>query len=155
MSGCCCTGACRRPPYTCGGEIGLPPVMDDSTWRSIESAPKDGTVVDLWCRRNWRPPSPFERCCDWFFDRIYDTWRSHKSLHFVDSLEGRNLTATHWMPRPAPPAVAAASPPVSDPLELAEGDAVTWVAKLAPEEMQERIRQLARLGAAMPRLVNR
>lgn len=73
------------------------------TWRTIESAPRDGTRVDLWCQRNWNPPEAFERRCDWFFDRTHHQWRSHKNLHFVDALENHNLTATHWQPLPPPP----------------------------------------------------
>ena len=45
--------------------------------------------------------------------------------------------------------------PETPPLELANGDTVLPLVKLPPEEMRERVRQLARLGAAMPRLVNR
>lgn len=43
---CNCTGACRRPPYTCGGSLGPPP----AGWVTFI----DGSSVD-WVRDHWEP----------------------------------------------------------------------------------------------------
>ena len=43
---------------------------------------------------------------------------------------------------------------LSEPLELGEGDTVVLVASLNKDDREEKCRQIARLGAAMPRLVN-
>lgn len=68
-------------------------------WQTIDSAPKDGTTVDLWCvPSNGAPPG-----------RVPDVgwqagaWRS-PSL-FSDGRPGFELdmTPTHWQPLPDPP----------------------------------------------------
>ena len=68
----------------------------DPVWRPIETAPKDGTVVDLWscCRLTdcrWES-SPYAGDISW-------GW-TNQSL-------GRITSATHWMPLPAPPVIHA------------------------------------------------
>lgn len=71
-----------------------------SEWPSIESAPKDGTTVDLW-DPHWnerlvgyqrREPSP---------GNVY--------YEPAEGFGGRCVvrTASHWMPLPAPPEPAA------------------------------------------------
>lgn len=64
-----------------------------SEWRSIETAPKDGTPVDLWLSagdRGWRIAD-----CSWSDD---SGW--------IDAEYQRTpkmLTVTHWMPIPEGP----------------------------------------------------
>jgi hypothetical protein len=58
-------------------------------WRDIATAPKDGTLVLLWCDA-W----PFPRT-GWTFNN--DPWQ--------DCDAGRG-PPTHWMPLPQPPALA-------------------------------------------------
>jgi hypothetical protein len=70
-------------------------------WRPIESAPKDGTKIDLWVVP---PPGLIShgagRLVDcWFFE---GGWRTED--HAAD--EGWDYVvweATHWKPLPAPP----------------------------------------------------
>ncbi len=73
-------------PASLGGGIHV------SEWRPIETAPKDGTFVDLWAG-----------------DRIHDCfWCSKRGLwvQFQDDsyqAELREEPITHWLPLPAPP----------------------------------------------------
>jgi len=74
----------------------------DGGWQPIETAPKDGTVVDLWgelfhdkshCRF---PDCYWTLMTNWKGDE-YEGW-------FLGSGNGRSsLTPTHWKPRDAPP----------------------------------------------------
>lgn len=74
-----------------------------SEWQPIETAPKDGTVIDLWSRR-------FEKRsvdCRWVVENrqlgthcVMDGWKSpgmdrHTCLNPAQF--------THWMPLPTPP----------------------------------------------------
>jgi hypothetical protein len=66
-----------------------------SEWKPIETAPKDGTLIDV---------------CNPHGDRTTDVrwedghWR-HWWIGDFDGMEWRKLSIqpTHWMPRPAPP----------------------------------------------------
>lgn len=67
------------------------------TWQPIETAPKDGTHVDLWVKW-WRPDTDTftgARCpdCMWFVTS--KQWSSEHSM--------RVGKFTHWMPIPDPP----------------------------------------------------
>lgn len=70
-------------------------------WMPIETAPKDGTLVDLWCRA----PGIFTRqgripeC--WFSGECW--WRHDDSSFGDDQCRSRVHNATHWMPLPSPP----------------------------------------------------
>jgi hypothetical protein len=74
--------------------------MDDAQgWRPIETAPKDGTMVDLWCRATHGRDM---RITDmWWIER--GIWRSGRRDPFKEEMATR---ATHWRPIPAPPEVA-------------------------------------------------
>lgn len=77
-------------------------------WESIETVPKDGTIIDLggldW-EGKWR------RWCDAHWDRDYDdqpelkSWKGPWSDDFESSIPSR-FTPTHWMRPPAPPDAA-------------------------------------------------
>lgn len=77
-------------------------------WRPIESAPRDGTEVDLWIvtddLKGFRQPECVWRDGAWYDailedDRIDAPWDDGTDFH------GRRpmRTATHWMPLPEPP----------------------------------------------------
>ena len=70
---------------------------DAAAWQNIESAPKDGTVVDLWCRaytgKSARVPDM------WWTDRT--GWRSGKRDPWAESMA---KGAAYWRPMPTPPA---------------------------------------------------
>lgn len=68
-----------------------------SDWKPIETAPKDGTIVDLWTRIGERWTD-----CHWNVDKGdwlrwgLDSWGGNGWQRIVDPL-------THWMPLPPPP----------------------------------------------------
>lgn len=72
-----------------------------SEWKPIESAPKDGTVIDVWGhgRRfanvrwtHWLEP-------EWQIWEIEHTYAADGSAHW----DHPHITPTHWMPQPPPP----------------------------------------------------
>ncbi len=71
--------------------------MSSKDWQLIETAPKDGTKVDLWIKWWVAETDTFagERWvdCSWYVDR--KDWCSYS-----DRPIGR---ITHWMPAPEPP----------------------------------------------------
>lgn len=102
-----------------------------SGWQPIETAPKDGTRVDLYGSRSGKPRR-FTNA--WWAE---DCWGgqllgTHSWCFDQRDVYGK-FEFTHWMPLPAPPAVAetrrtesAGSPPravFSDPLSATRKDA--------------------------------
>lgn len=79
-------------------------------WQPIETAPKDGTRIDLWCRRSWNPPVEFERRTSVYWCRTHQRFRAEGEFHYVEETFNprpgeRYLIPTHWRPLPAPPAL--------------------------------------------------
>lgn len=71
-------------------------------WRPIETAPKDGTKVQLWLR------APYSRCvtAQWF--EPWGNWQDGGFPSDLDEFSGIGSSVpTHWRPLPAPPAEAA------------------------------------------------
>jgi hypothetical protein len=115
-------------------------------WQPIETAPKDGTKIDLWTVRKPIGTSEFfsgktGRICDahWSFstdmkgnalvDPIFDGWS-------LDGCSGQSYMpnkisgeATHWMPLPAPPSNAG-----GNATERSEGRVDHNVGRLTPGE---------------------
>lgn len=79
------------------------PGEQNDGWRPMETAPKDGTVVDLWFAKSLRPhrKAGFYWCSDnraWAEDGYQIApWRDRPCI-------GGN--ATHWRLPPAPPTAA-------------------------------------------------
>jgi hypothetical protein len=67
--------------------------MPDCQWRGIESAPKDGTKIDLWVVF----PKGAHRYADGYWDD--GEWR----LSVPESWYDPRPQITHWMPLPLPP----------------------------------------------------
>lgn len=64
-------------------------------WQPIETAPHDGTKIDLWHPDNGRYTDAF--WCKQTYT-LYEPWGwSNQRL-------GRIVGVTHWMPMPEPPA---------------------------------------------------
>lgn len=68
-------------------------------WRPIETAPKDGTVVDLWCTY------PKRRLVNYLWDG--ECWRENLDPVMYPSAgrinSGCEHVISHWMPLPPPP----------------------------------------------------
>jgi hypothetical protein len=62
-----------------------------SQWQPIETASKDGTRVLVY--------NPSDR---W----VVTAWHDEKGWTACDSMGGRRINPTHWMPLPAPPEAA-------------------------------------------------
>lgn len=84
-----------------------------SEWQTIETAPKDGTVVDLWMPADFGDPGYRVANCSWReekppFDEIssFGWFREHDEFGWIDVwVPNEDMSApTHWMPMPAPPA---------------------------------------------------
>lgn len=79
-------------------DVGRP---DVGGWRTIESAPKDGTVILLWYFFNpvFKPPKPgMYAIASWGECRGGRIGWRDPFAHYEFSND-----ATHWMPLPAPP----------------------------------------------------
>ena len=63
-------------------------------WKPIETAPKDGTIVDLWVGS--------ERIADCYFER--EAWR-HWWIGGFDQMDSVKIDGepSHWMQIPSPP----------------------------------------------------
>ncbi len=71
-------------------------------WQPIESAPKDGTEVDLWVETpggmQFRKPDCHFHVGEWL------TWGGDPEIGWLTVENNDDGTAaTHWMHRPAPP----------------------------------------------------
>lgn len=69
-----------------------------AAWQPILTAPKDGTRVLLWVVRDDHEVAPREAARDGSFYAPDQAWVAH----------GDYVTATHWQPLPAPPALSEA-----------------------------------------------
>jgi len=70
-------------------------------WQPIETAPTDGTQVDLWCR-------PVRGLTTGSYARVPDCWFSvgrwwRNDDNGDDMMRSEVHNATHWMPRPSSP----------------------------------------------------
>lgn len=86
-----------------------------SEWQAIETAPRDGTRLLLWCVSATPDEGPPEEdiCAVGYWDADERFWdretRSHVTGRWIgkpDTYYAIYLTPTHWMPLPRPPKVA-------------------------------------------------
>ena len=66
-------------------------------WQPIETAPKDGTVVDLYIHNSDHDGGM--RAADCRFNDDTDAWEDN----YRNEVEEYGYQATHWMPPPEPP----------------------------------------------------
>jgi hypothetical protein len=79
------------------GASGNDPTRGSTDWRPIDSAPRDGTRVDLWVVFE----TGARRATDTHFDTDLGEWwvsDHHHAGHYVP-----RPRPTHWMPLPDPP----------------------------------------------------
>jgi hypothetical protein len=71
-------------------------------WQPIETAPKDGTIIDVWVND---PDGPFRQTNAIWNDGYWvlrrNMWSSIES--FFDEKGVPKIKITHWMPLPKPP----------------------------------------------------
>jgi hypothetical protein len=72
----------------------------DDRWQPIDTAPKDGSKIDLWVRFEERNTAT--RCADSSWDEEAGDWHlgpgSYRAKQYV-----YGVFPTHWMPIPASP----------------------------------------------------
>lgn len=83
----------------------------EGQWRPIESAPKDGTVVDLFARSAGFSAGPGRIPECWFSDGRWWRWDSQ---YGDDQCRSRVSNVTHWQPLPPPPGQGEGSPRPGD-----------------------------------------
>jgi hypothetical protein len=76
-----------------------------SEWKPIETAPRDGTAVDVWVEVTVPGRAPKGRR---EADAVFDdgAWRDSyddEMLEWGPDSYGQKATVTHWTPLPAPP----------------------------------------------------
>lgn len=67
-----------------------------SEWQPIESAPRDGTEIQLWAKGEWFPNAHWCRSKLGWYEEYWDA-------HWCSYSESGIYNATHWMPLPTPP----------------------------------------------------
>lgn len=80
-------------------------------WQPIETAPKDGTLVDLWVVKNIFKRQMRRAACWWYsHDDDGGYWKQEFSECLNDATQGDggfclddDDVPTHWMPLPAAP----------------------------------------------------
>jgi hypothetical protein len=72
-----------------------------SAWRPIESAPRDGTRVDLWAAERERYVNERITDCRWKAGR----WTHHRTIYDDETDDDMHevFNASHWRPLPSPP----------------------------------------------------
>jgi hypothetical protein len=76
-------------------------------WRPIETAPKDGTLIDLYLTCLTDPNNLFShRCFNCWWGKRDNDWvydpDDRMNIELVNPLKG-NYAITHWRPIPKPP----------------------------------------------------
>jgi hypothetical protein len=77
--------------------------LDAAQWRPIETAPRDGTVIDVWLGNAEPGDVEFyctpgtKRACDWHWFR--GKFRPRLGLQAMPTF----VVPTHWRPLPPPP----------------------------------------------------
>ena len=87
------------------------PVIEREAWRTIDSAPKNGTIVDLWAQSMMLADRDSDEMIVAVEFRVPRAmwWRGQWVNPDGNSLELEdfsNLRFSHWMPEPLPPAAA-------------------------------------------------
>lgn len=80
--------------------------MARGDWKPIETAPRDGTNVDLWMTGGYGDTASKgidyrETDCIWLTDTAAPRWVKRGECR--EALEDESWRATHWMLPPEPP----------------------------------------------------
>jgi hypothetical protein len=85
----------------CRAATALKFLLKEREWQGIETAPKDGTPVDLWCRAPGLSAGPGRVSDCWFAGGFW--WRYDDTSAGDDQCRARVHNVTHWRPLPSPP----------------------------------------------------
>lgn len=82
--------------------------LKSAGWQTMDSAPRDGTEVDLWIDHvggaQHRQPACHFHCEEWLY------WGGDPEIGWLNAEElDSGVVATHWRPLPPPPAEESAS----------------------------------------------
>jgi hypothetical protein len=69
------------------------------SWQPIETAPKDGTEIDLWYPDLGRQPAAHWDTTGLGFGWCWPNWNEGR----LETVIRPNIAPTHWMPIPEPP----------------------------------------------------
>lgn len=75
--------------------------MEGAGWQPIETAPRDGTKIDLWGINHLHYAKKCERLVNTSWGPVTD-WIGGERLDWKHG-RGEGFEPTHWMPLPAPP----------------------------------------------------
>jgi hypothetical protein len=67
-------------------------------WQPIETVPKDGSTIDLWCRNISHGSTGEVRCADMWWDEDVGRWVDRSGV-----ILEQKWRPTHWMPLPDGP----------------------------------------------------
>ena len=75
-------------------------------WQPIETAPKDGTNIDIWIGRERRTDVRWRMSQDspnrvWWCELAFDDWKDR--WIWSNLAQEFSVSPTHWMPMPSPP----------------------------------------------------
>lgn len=90
---------------------------DTDRWRPIESAPKDGSLIDVWVvtpARDKKGPPTSRRVVDVFWEKAEEPWEGGRWAHRTSLSDWEPTSVlvnytfgperiTHWMAAPIPP----------------------------------------------------
>jgi len=83
-------------------EIDMTPAPLMTGWQPIETAPKDGTIIDLWAVSKHKKEGLRVAGCWWSIDMKGFPIR-RKKIWVGFPYDPMKWEPTHWMPEPAPP----------------------------------------------------
>lgn len=98
-------------PYRATGGIGNFWVFLDQVekavglggWRSIETAPRDGTKIDVWNGQERVADVAWRMHGCWNDEQLGPTWSFEEWHHDERHWHEVDPAPTHWMPLPSPP----------------------------------------------------
>lgn len=79
-------------------------IRAEAEWQPIETAPKDGTRIDIWAINHSLFNKPGSRIIDAYWGRVSD-WMGRERDDWVGAAS-EHIEPTHWRPLPAPPALS-------------------------------------------------
>lgn len=93
------------PLYASPVRSAIAPAPAEETWRPIDTAPRDGSAVDLWGVNHLHPAKTGRRATNVTWGPLRD-WMGNERNDWQHG-HGEDFEPTHWRPLPASPSLAA------------------------------------------------